>query len=165
MCVCMYMCVCVYMYIYIYREREIYTYICYKDDIYVYMIYIYYIYTHISCIEREREIACRQQPGAERAAPVGLLPLRRRQRLLPLERGRLERHNDNNNNNNSNNNNNNSNDNNSNNNNNSKNSNNIYKASARAPWLRTNGVDTNGVAAKVMNFDSLGKKVHKINVC
>ena len=26
-------------------------------------------------------------------------------------------------------------------------------------WLRTNGVNTNGAAAKVMNFDRLGKKV------
>ena len=26
-------------------------------------------------------------------------------------------------------------------------------------WLRTNGVSTNGAAAKVMNFDRLGKKV------
>ena len=25
-------------------------------------------------------------------------------------------------------------------------------------WLRTNGVDTNGAAAKVMNFDRLWKK-------
>ena len=28
-----------------------------------------------------------------------------------------------------------------------------------AIWLRTNGVNTNGAAAKVMNFDRLGKKV------
>ena len=27
-------------------------------------------------------------------------------------------------------------------------------------WLRTNGVNTNGAAAKAMNFDRLGKKVH-----
>ena len=27
------------------------------------------------------------------------------------------------------------------------------------PWLRRNGVNTNGAAAKVMNFDRLGKKV------
>ena len=27
------------------------------------------------------------------------------------------------------------------------------------PWLRTNGVNTNGAAAKVMNFDRLEKKV------
>ena len=27
-------------------------------------------------------------------------------------------------------------------------------------WLRTNGVSTNGAAAKVMNFDGLRKKVH-----
>ena len=27
-------------------------------------------------------------------------------------------------------------------------------------WLRTNGVNTNGAAAKVMIFDRLGKKVH-----
>ena len=26
-------------------------------------------------------------------------------------------------------------------------------------WLRTNGVNTNGAAAKEMNFDRLGKKV------
>ena len=26
-------------------------------------------------------------------------------------------------------------------------------------WLRTSGVHTNGAAAKVMNFDSLGKEV------
>ena len=26
-------------------------------------------------------------------------------------------------------------------------------------WLRTNGVNTNGAAARVMNFDSLGRKV------
>ena len=26
------------------------------------------------------------------------------------------------------------------------------------PWLRTNGVSTNGAAAKVMNFDKVGKK-------
>ena len=26
-------------------------------------------------------------------------------------------------------------------------------------WLRTNGVDTTGAAAKVMSFDRLGKKV------
>ena len=26
-------------------------------------------------------------------------------------------------------------------------------------WLRTNGVNTNGAAAKAMNFDTLGKKV------
>ena len=26
-------------------------------------------------------------------------------------------------------------------------------------WLRTNGVNTNGAAAKVVNFDRLGKKV------
>ena len=30
----------------------------------------------------------------------------------------------------------------------------------RSSWLRTNGVNTNGAAAKVMNFDRLGKKVH-----
>ena len=40
----------------------------------------------------------------------------------------------------------------------------------RASWLRTNGVDTNGAAAKVMNFDRLGKKVRpgilgEIKVC
>ena len=29
----------------------------------------------------------------------------------------------------------------------------------RPTWLRTNGVDTNGAAAKVMNFDRLQKKV------
>ena len=28
-----------------------------------------------------------------------------------------------------------------------------------ATWLRTNGVNTNGAAAKVMNFDRLGEKV------
>ena len=28
-----------------------------------------------------------------------------------------------------------------------------------SPWLRTNGVNTNGAAAKVMDFDRLGKKV------
>ena len=27
------------------------------------------------------------------------------------------------------------------------------------PWVRTNGVNTNGAAAKAMNFDRLGKKV------
>ena len=27
------------------------------------------------------------------------------------------------------------------------------------PWLRTNGVRANGAAAKVINFDRLGKKV------
>ena len=27
------------------------------------------------------------------------------------------------------------------------------------PWLRRNGVNTNGAAAKVINFDRLGKKV------
>ena len=27
------------------------------------------------------------------------------------------------------------------------------------PWLRTNGVSTNGAAAEAMNFDGLGKKV------
>ena len=27
------------------------------------------------------------------------------------------------------------------------------------PWVRTHGVNTNGAAAKVMNFDTLGKKV------
>ena len=27
-------------------------------------------------------------------------------------------------------------------------------------WLRTNGVRTNGAAAKVRNFDRWGKKVH-----
>ena len=26
-------------------------------------------------------------------------------------------------------------------------------------WLRTNGVNTNGAAAKVMNFDRLGEQV------
>ena len=30
---------------------------------------------------------------------------------------------------------------------------------AALDWLRTNGVDTNGAAAKVMNFDRLGKEV------
>ena len=30
------------------------------------------------------------------------------------------------------------------------------------PWLRTNGVNTDRVAAKVMFFDSLGKKVRGI---
>ena len=30
----------------------------------------------------------------------------------------------------------------------------------REPWLRTNGVNTNGAAAKVMNFGTLGEKVH-----
>ena len=30
---------------------------------------------------------------------------------------------------------------------------------AHQTWLRTNGVDTNGAAAKVMNLDRLGKKV------
>ena len=34
---------------------------------------------------------------------------------------------------------------------------------ALAPWLRTNGVNTNGVAAKVMNCDRLGKKVRTID--
>ena len=29
----------------------------------------------------------------------------------------------------------------------------------RGGWLRTNGVNTNGAAAKVMNSDGLGKKV------
>ena len=33
-------------------------------------------------------------------------------------------------------------------------------AGTRGIWLRTNGVNTNGAAAKVMNFDRLGKKVH-----
>ena len=33
------------------------------------------------------------------------------------------------------------------------------KASRCSPWLRTNGVNTNGVAAEVMNFDRLGKHV------
>ena len=33
------------------------------------------------------------------------------------------------------------------------------QSSARAPLLRTNGVDTNGAAAKVVDFDRLGKKV------
>ena len=28
-----------------------------------------------------------------------------------------------------------------------------------APWLRTDGVNTNGAAAKVTHFDRLGKKV------
>ena len=28
-------------------------------------------------------------------------------------------------------------------------------------WLRTNGVNTNGAAAKVMNFDRLEKKVRR----
>ena len=28
------------------------------------------------------------------------------------------------------------------------------------PWLRTNGVNTNGAAAKVMNFDRVGRQVH-----
>ena len=32
-------------------------------------------------------------------------------------------------------------------------------AAAFMPRLRTNGVNTNGAAAKVMNFDRLGKKV------
>ena len=27
------------------------------------------------------------------------------------------------------------------------------------PWLRTNGVNTNGAAAKLMTFDRLGEKV------
>ena len=31
---------------------------------------------------------------------------------------------------------------------------------SRDAWLRTNGVNTNGAAAKVMNFDRLGEKVH-----
>ena len=31
------------------------------------------------------------------------------------------------------------------------------------PWLRTNGVNTNGAAAKVMNFDKLWKKVCEID--
>ena len=30
----------------------------------------------------------------------------------------------------------------------------------RCPWLRTNGVHTNGAAATVMRFDRLEKKVH-----
>ena len=30
------------------------------------------------------------------------------------------------------------------------------------PWLRTNGVNTNGAAAKVMTFDRLGKKVRPV---
>ena len=30
---------------------------------------------------------------------------------------------------------------------------------ARRPWLRTNGVDADGAAANVMNFDRLRKKV------
>ena len=30
---------------------------------------------------------------------------------------------------------------------------------SHASWLRTNGVNTNGAAAKVMKFDRLGKKV------
>ena len=39
-----------------------------------------------------------------------------------------------------------------------------------AVWLRTNGVNPNGAAAKVRNFDRLGKKVRpgtfgKINIC
>ena len=29
-------------------------------------------------------------------------------------------------------------------------------------WLRTNGVNTNGAAAKVVNFDRLGKRVHPV---
>ena len=33
------------------------------------------------------------------------------------------------------------------------------------PWLRTNGVNTIGVAAKVILFDRLGKKVNKIDRC
>ena len=32
-------------------------------------------------------------------------------------------------------------------------------AAGGEPWLRTNGVNTNGAAAKVMNFDRFGKKV------
>ena len=31
-----------------------------------------------------------------------------------------------------------------------------------APWLRTNGVNTNGAAAEVMNIDRLGKKVRPV---
>ena len=33
----------------------------------------------------------------------------------------------------------------------------------RRPWLWTNGVNTHGVAAKVINFDRLGKKVSTID--
>ena len=33
------------------------------------------------------------------------------------------------------------------------------KTASDASWLRTNGVNTNGAAAKVMNFDRLGTKV------
>ena len=32
-------------------------------------------------------------------------------------------------------------------------------SSACGPWLRTNGVNPNGAAAKVVKFDRLGKKV------
>ena len=32
-------------------------------------------------------------------------------------------------------------------------------------WLRRNGVDTSGVAAKVMMFDCMGKKVCAIKIC
>ena len=34
----------------------------------------------------------------------------------------------------------------------------LRRLHARLIWLRTNGVNTNGTAAKVMNFDRLGKK-------
>ena len=33
---------------------------------------------------------------------------------------------------------------------------------ASSPWLRTNGINTNGAAAEVMNFDRLGKKVRPV---
>ena len=33
------------------------------------------------------------------------------------------------------------------------------RVSSRWHWLRTNGVNTNGAAATVMNFDRLGKKI------
>ena len=35
----------------------------------------------------------------------------------------------------------------------------LIRCRETVPWLRTNGVNTNGAAAKVMTFDSLGKKV------
>ena len=34
-----------------------------------------------------------------------------------------------------------------------------YERRGSLSWLRTNGVNTNRAAAKVMNFDRLGKKV------
>ena len=36
---------------------------------------------------------------------------------------------------------------------------NIVMIVANYPWLRTDGVNTHGVAAKVMTFDRSGKKV------